>query len=114
MPFFMGAAGVMLLVLTIRNTQDDFITLLKGDFTGTGNFFWWIAAIIMIGMIGYFDKLKPISDGLLICVLLALILGSGTNFFPKLTAALRGTNSGASAISASVSSLTGTVEGILG
>lgn len=97
MPFALAIIGVILVVVAVRNTQDDFSKLVIGDFSGPGNFFWWLAAILMIGAIGYIQKLKPISDGLLALVLVALLLTRGSpsfpggGFFAQLTNALKGT-----------------------
>jgi hypothetical protein len=99
MTFALLAIGVILITVAVRGTQDDFVTLLKGDFSGPGNFWWWIAALLIIGAIGYVEKLKPLSDGLLLVILLALVLTRGSPSYPgggvfqQLTTAMQALNS---------------------
>lgn len=95
MPFALLIIGVVLLVAGVRGTQDTLFGLLKGDFTGNSNFFYWFAAIVIIGMIGYIPKLKPISNAFLILIVMVLFLskgkpnGSGGGLFSQLTSALK-------------------------
>jgi hypothetical protein len=98
MPFALLIIGIVLLVSAARNTQDDLFTLVKGDFTGQANFIFWVVSLLIIGAIGYIPKLKPISTGFLVLVLLVLFLSKGNpnnaasgGFFQKFTAALQGT-----------------------
>jgi hypothetical protein len=97
MPFALLIIGVVLLVSAVRDTQDDLFTLVKGDFSGQGNFIFWVISILIIGGIGYVPKLKPISDGFLVLVLLVLFLSKGDpskasgGFFEKFSAALKST-----------------------
>lgn len=81
MPFVLIVAGVVLLIATIRNTQQQLFLLLANDFTGKDNFIYWFISILIIGAIGYIPKLKPISDGFLVLVILVLFLRKGTGFF---------------------------------
>lgn len=108
MSFALLIIGLMLVTVAVRNTQDTFVKLVKGDFSGPANFFWWVAALLIIGFIGYVPKLRPLSDGLLVLILLALVLSRGkpTNtgggFFNQVVLALKGTQSNSS-VSASLS-----------
>lgn len=100
MPFALLIIGIVLVIVAVRNTQSNFVQLLKGDFTGPANFIYWIVALVVIGSIGYVNKLKPVSDGLLLLVVLILLLTRGNpqskngGFFQKFTAALQGTTTG--------------------
>lgn len=97
MPFALLMIGIVLVTVAVRNTQDVFIALLKNDFSGQGNFFYWVAALLIIGMIGMIPKLKPVSDAFLLLILLALFLTRGNpsmpggGFFNEFLAALKGT-----------------------
>jgi hypothetical protein len=97
MPFALLIIGAVLLTASVRNTQDDLFTLVKGDFSGQGNFIFWVVSLLIIGAIGYIPKLKPISDGFLVLVLIVMFLtkgnpsGVGGGFFEKFTTALKGT-----------------------
>jgi hypothetical protein len=84
MPFALIFVGVLFLVVGYRGTERDLITLLKGDFTGPGNFIWWIVSIMVIGALGYVPKLKSLSDGFLVLVLLVLFI-SNPGFFSQFT-----------------------------
>jgi hypothetical protein len=98
MPFALLIVGLILLVSAVRDSQDDLFTLVKGDFSGQGNFVFWVVSLLVIGGLGYIPKLKPISDGFLVLVLLVLFLTKGNpkqpgsgGFFEKFSAALKST-----------------------
>lgn len=101
MAFALLTIGLVLLVSAVRNTQGDFFTLVKGDFTGPNNFVYWIAAIGVIGAVGYIPKLKPLSTAFLVLVVLVLVItrgnpnGVGGGLFEKLTAGLKTTTASA-------------------
>lgn len=95
MAFALLFLGVMMIVSAIRNTHCALVALIANDFSGQNNFLYWVVALILIGSVGYIEKLKPISDGLLVLVLLALVLSRGNpkfnsagGFFKQFTAAL--------------------------
>jgi hypothetical protein len=110
MPFALLMIGIVLVIAGIRNTQDDLFALVKGDFTGQANFIYWVISILIIGAVGYVPKLKPVSTGFLVLVILVLFLkrgdpkGVGGGFFEKFTAALN--------ITQQPASLAGVVPGI--
>jgi hypothetical protein len=113
MPFALFFIGIFLIVVGVRNQQGQFIALLGGDFSGPGNFFYWILALIAVGSIGFIPKAKPVSDGLLVLILIALLLGSakttatGGGLFTQLTNALKTTNQpSAAAITSGGSAIT--------
>jgi hypothetical protein len=115
MPFALLFIGILLIVVSIRNTEQAFLALLVGDFSGTGNFFYWVLAIIVVGAVGYIPKAKPVSDALMVLILLALVLtASKSGVFSQLTAALgttktpsanEGTNTASTGLSGLLSSL---------
>jgi uncharacterized membrane protein YuzA (DUF378 family) len=80
MPFALLIVGVLFLVLGIRGTQKDFITLLRGDFTGAGNFIYFIVGILVVGAIGYIPRFKTLSDAFLVLILVKLFLDNGGFF----------------------------------
>lgn len=82
MPFVIIALGILLIVVGIRNTQTQLGKQIQTDFTGQGNFFYWIAAIMIIGALGYIDELRAPSRAMLALVLIALIF-SNQGFFNK-------------------------------
>lgn len=102
MPFALLIIGVVLLIAGVRGTQDTLFTLVKGDFAGSNNFIYWFVAILIIGAIGYIKPLKPISNALLILVVLVLFLTKGQsgdgNFFSQFTKGIASTNTASSSL----------------
>lgn len=80
--------GVLFVVAAVRNQQSALLAQLEGDFSGSSNFLFWAAAIVLLGAIGYIPKLKPISVALLVLVLVSIALKKGTGFFAQLTQTL--------------------------
>jgi hypothetical protein len=129
MPFVLVIIGTVLLVASVKNTYGlttpagtpGLGALLINDFTGANNFVFWFAAILIIGAIGYIDKLKPISNAFLFLVIIVLFLkqgnpsGIGGGFFSQFTSALQSTTQvtpGTTAAQAAASP-TGGLAGIL-
>lgn len=88
MPFILILFGILLVVVGIRNTQGQLGSLLVSDFTGTPNFWYWVAAIFIIGALGYVDELKTPSRAMLALVLITLIL-SNRGFFANFVSQLQ-------------------------
>jgi hypothetical protein len=100
MPFALLIVGAFLLIAAVRGTTDGpsgLFALVAGDFTGSPNFTFWIVAILLIGAIGYIQKVKPLSDAMLALVILVLFLSKGNpgavggGFFTQFTNALNTT-----------------------
>lgn len=95
MPFALLIVGVFLVVAGVRNTagpaaqSGTLFNLIHGDFTGQDNFIYWFLAIVIVGMLGYVPKLKPISTGLLVLIIVVLFLRKG-GFFQQFTSAISG------------------------
>lgn len=99
MAFALLFSGLIMIIAAVRNKQDQLVCLVKNDFTGSGNFLYWVVALIVIGAIGYVDKIKPFSDALLVLIILAVFLASGTTgtgggFFKQFTAAINSLGGG--------------------
>ncbi len=80
MPFIFLILGIMLVTTGVRDTQGDFFNLVKSDFAGNGtiqnSFLAWLLAIGVIGGLGYYKPLKPLSDGFLLLVIVVLFLSN--------------------------------------
>lgn len=76
MPFVLLVMGAILFVAGVRGTNGDLWTLVKGDFTGQKSFLIWIAAIAVVGGIGYIPKLKPLSIAFMTLLLIVLFLSN--------------------------------------
>lgn len=97
MPFILILIGILMLVAGIRNKSGQLIATVGDEFSGPGNFFYWIVALLLIGSLGYIDKVRPVSDALLALIIVALLLGAGKptqtggGVFTQLQAALTST-----------------------
>lgn len=100
MAFALIIIGVVMLIAAARGTTDGptgLWGLLLNDFSGANNFIFWMAAILVIGAVGYIPKLKPVSTALLGLVVLVLFLVKGNpgatagGFFSQFTSALQAT-----------------------
>jgi len=94
MPLAFLAFGTLFLIAAIRGTNKELFELLKGDFTGDGNFLIWILAISAVGSIGYIKELRPISNAFLALLLIVFLLAAnkgGRDFFSSLVNQVRST-----------------------
>lgn len=87
MPIAFLIIGIAIALAAFRNTHAQLGKLLAGDFQGTGNFGYWIAAIVIIGMLGYLPYFAGPSRALLALIVLSIFLANG-GFFAKLNSAL--------------------------
>lgn len=86
--------GIVLIVTSAQNTYAQLGALVQNDFTGPKNFFFWLAALAMVGVLGYIPQLKTFSAWFMSLVLLSLFL-SHKGFFANITSALQSSASGA-------------------
>ena len=89
MPFFILFVGILLIVSVLRGTTDVLFSLVKKDFTGQPNFFIWVFAIFLIGAIGFVKQVRPISDALLLLVIIGIFFAN-KGFFGMIGSQLRG------------------------
>lgn len=87
MPFVFVIFGIICIISAAKNTQGELLTLLEGDFIGSGNFVYWIISIGVVGALGYVKELKGFSNAMLALVLVVLFL-SHPGFFGQFQAAL--------------------------
>lgn len=74
MPFLFIIVGIVLTIAAVRGTNTQLVGLLKGDFTGKGNFIYWTLAILVIGALGYSKSLQPLSRAFMALVIIVLFL----------------------------------------
>lgn len=79
MPFALGIAGIVLIITgvrgTVTGTNPSLTTLLESEFTGSGNYIYWLIAILVLGSIGYVKKLQGISTAFMSLVCVVLFIG---------------------------------------
>jgi hypothetical protein len=78
MSFAFLFAGILLLVSGARGTQDQLFSLVHDDFVGEGNFLYWSAAVVLLGAIGYWQPIRPVSRAFLVLLILVLVLTKGS------------------------------------
>jgi hypothetical protein len=81
MPVLFLVAGLLLIVTAIRGTTGDFASRLQSDVSG--GFLKWVAAIVVVGAIGYAPGLKEPSRYLLALVAIVILLSNGSGFISK-------------------------------
>ena len=96
MPFVLLILGIVFLTVSIRDTENYFVALLRQDFIGPGNFLYWVAAILIVGAIGYIEAFRKASDALIVLVLVSLFLSKG-GFFDQFFKAIQTTDTGGGA-----------------
>lgn len=79
--------GLALVSSGIQNTQGQLGTLIAGDFSGAGSFWYFIAGLFAVGSVGYYQPLQGASRLLLGLIILVLLLNN-KGFFAQLQSAL--------------------------
>ncbi len=94
MPFVLLFIGGLFIAASVNNTQGALYTLLEDDFTGSGNFSYWVISIVAIGSLGYAKPIKPAVDTFLLLLFAVFILANnktgGLGFFDRFNTALGG------------------------
>lgn len=88
MPIILLFVGGVFIVTGLRGSQNQLFTQVQKDFTGAGNFWYWIAGIGAVGAIGYYSPLRTISNALLILIIVVIFLANKGGFFSQFTASL--------------------------
>lgn len=105
MPFAMLLIGALLIVAGIRNQLSPLGALLAKDFSGKGNFLYWIAGIGAVGAIGEYAPMKNASRLFLVLIILSMVIAD-KGFFAQLQSALADITTPAPASEASVGAAT--------
>jgi hypothetical protein len=87
MPLGFLILGAIVLVTALRNTHKQLGTMLAADFSGTGSFIYWIAALAIVGGLGYVPSFQAPSRALIVLLLVVLLL-SNRGFFTQFSSAL--------------------------
>ena len=90
MPFALLIIGLVLIVSGVRDTTSQLTALVKGDFTGQGNFTYWMISILIIGSLGYIASVQKLSRAFMAVVLIGLLF-SNRGFFAKFQQQIFGT-----------------------
>lgn len=88
MPFLLVSVGLLAAITALNGTYKQFYAQLVKDFTGPGNFTYWVLAIGTVGSIGYVPALQKPSRVFLALVIISLVLSHG-GFFEQLMKAIQ-------------------------
>lgn len=89
MPFALVLIGLIMIISGVKNTQSMLGQQLVKDFTGSGNFVYWIVSIFVVGSLGYIPGFEKFSRAFMALIVLTLFLANG-GFFQQFTQALQG------------------------
>lgn len=88
--------GAIFLIAAWKKKHPELFSLIKDDFTGTGNFVYWVMAIVFLVALGTFKPIRPVTDAFLGLVILIIIIApyrNGRDIFSELRAQIKeGTN----------------------
>lgn len=92
MPLALLLLGILFIVASVRGKDkvDELFSTMKSDFTGPNNFFYWGIALFLIGALGYYKPMKPLSNAFLTLVIIVLFF-SNRGFFTSFMDQLHGT-----------------------
>lgn len=88
MPIFLLIIGILLVVVGAQGTQTKFFHLFVGDFTGPGNFIYWVVSIVILGALGSIKTIRPVTDAFLVLILIVFVF-SNRGFFNKFNEAIK-------------------------
>lgn len=88
MPFALVIIGLVMIVTGAKDTHEAFGKQLVSDFTGPGNFTFWIASLGGIGALGYFPALRDFSRAFMALILIGMVLAN-RGFFNQFSAAMQ-------------------------
>lgn len=76
MPFALITIGLLLVIVGVQGTQQQFGQQLYKDFSGPGNFVYWIIALGVVGSLGYIPSLKSFSRWFMALIIVAMFLAN--------------------------------------
>lgn len=89
MPFALIVIGVLIFFTALNGTAGPFGKQVYNDLFGTnGGFVYWVAGIVIVGLIGYIPSLKKPSDTFMVLIILAMLLHN-KGFFQQLQQGLQ-------------------------
>lgn len=80
MPFALLIIGLIFIVTGVKGTTGAMSRQLAKDFTGSGNFLYWFAAIGSVGALGAIPSFKNFSRVFMTLILVAMVIRNGGVF----------------------------------
>lgn len=94
MPFALTFTGLILIITGFQNTYKEFGSKVQGDFSGPGNFLYWMIALLIVGSLGYVKDLQTFSRYFMALIIIGIILAEktgtaqGITFFSNLVSGI--------------------------
>lgn len=107
MPLLFIGTGIVFILTGLNGSPSALYAAVKSDFTGQGNYVYWMLSILTLGALGYIPDLKHLSRLFIVLVLIVLLLDNG-GFFAQLQAFIKSNSAAAATGSGSTSSTTST------
>lgn len=82
---FIGIAAV---AIGVRGQAAPAGKLLASEFTGPNSYIEWLAAIVILGVAGFWRPIRPGANAMLGLVILAMFIRKGQGFFDQINSAL--------------------------
>jgi hypothetical protein len=95
MPFALVTVGILFIVVGFQDTYKQLGAQVQKDFTGKGNFIYWLIAIGVLGAIGYVKEFQTFSRAMITLLIVALFLSKktgtpqGITFFQNFTTGVK-------------------------
>jgi hypothetical protein len=90
MPIALLAVAGLMIVSAWKGTEEELGVLVASEFTGSGNFLYWLAAVAVVGGLGMVPVMRTPSRWLIALILVAMFLshtGIIANAFSALSTA---------------------------
>ncbi len=100
MPLALIGIGLLLVIVGFQDTYKEFGAQLGKDFSGSQSFLVWIAALGIIGALGYVKEFEKFSRMFLVLIIVVMFL-SNKGIFAQFNSAIRQgstSNSGATVL----------------
>lgn len=88
MPIGLVIIGLLMIVTGVKGTQAEFGAQVIGDFTGPGNFIYWLASLGAVGALGYVPAFRKFSIAFMTLIIVAMLIAN-KGFFAQLQTALQ-------------------------
>lgn len=91
MPLALLAFGMLAVITGIKGNEADVANQLKTDLTGSGNFLYWIAALVVLAIIGRVGGFPNAAKTFMALIVVVYVL-SQNGLWANATSALAGTS----------------------
>ena len=98
MPFALLIIGILLVVVGFQNTHKEFGKQLVNDFSGQNNFLIWVAALGIVGAIGYIKEFQGFSRAFMVLIIVVMLLKNQGVFDKFSTTITQGTSNSSSTV----------------